>query len=95
MHVPLRMASLEGLAKIGFQGIDSAGFAVGRTQGERERMLDELGPTCRHDRPRYLMGVGTRPPNDLLSAVKRHGHVRLRHATAMRATDNLFTSTEW
>ena len=69
MHVPLRMASLEGLAKIGFQGYAIGGLAVGEPKAERERMLDELGPYLPTDRPRYLMGVGT--PDDLLSAVER------------------------
>ena len=68
-HVPLRLASLEGLVKIGFHGYAVGGLAVGEPKEERERMLEELDPHLPRDRPRYLMGVGT--PEDLLDAVAR------------------------
>jgi queuine tRNA-ribosyltransferase len=69
MHMPLRLASLEGLTKIGFQGYAIGGLAVGEPKEERERVLDELNPHLPADRPRYLMGVGT--PDDLIDAVQR------------------------
>jgi queuine tRNA-ribosyltransferase len=69
MYVPLRLASLEGLTKLGFDGYAVGGLAVGEPKEERERMLDELDPHLPRDRPRYLMGVGT--PEDLLDAVAR------------------------
>jgi queuine tRNA-ribosyltransferase len=69
MHMPLRLASLEGLTKIGFHGYAIGGLAVGEPKEERERVLDELNPHLPPDRPRYLMGVGT--PDDLIDAVQR------------------------
>jgi queuine tRNA-ribosyltransferase len=69
MHMPLRLASLEGLTKIGFHGYAIGGLAVGEPKEERERVLDELSPHLPPDRPRYLMGVGT--PDDLIDAVQR------------------------
>jgi queuine tRNA-ribosyltransferase len=69
MHLPLRIASLEGLTQIGFHGYAIGGLAVGEPKAERERVLDELHPHLPTDRPRYLMGVGT--PDDLLAAVER------------------------
>jgi queuine tRNA-ribosyltransferase len=69
MHMPLRLASLEGLTKIGFHGYAIGGLAVGEPKEERERILDELNPHLPADRPRYLMGVGT--PDDLIDAVQR------------------------
>jgi queuine tRNA-ribosyltransferase len=69
MHMPLRLASLEGLTKIGFHGYAIGGLAVGEPKEERERVLDELNPHLPADRPRYLMGVGT--PDDLIDAVQR------------------------
>jgi queuine tRNA-ribosyltransferase len=69
MHMPLRLASLEGLTKIGFHGYAIGGLAVGEPKEERERVLDELNPHLPPDHPRYLMGVGT--PDDLIDAVLR------------------------
>ena len=69
MHIPLRMASLEGLTKIGFDGYALGGLAVGEPKDVREHMLDALQPLLPRERPRYLMGVGT--PDDLLAAVER------------------------
>jgi queuine tRNA-ribosyltransferase len=69
MHMPLRMASLDGLTKIGFHGYAIGGLAVGEPKEERERVLEALNPHLPADRPRYLMGVGT--PDDLIDAVQR------------------------
>jgi queuine tRNA-ribosyltransferase len=69
MHMSLRLASLEGLTKIGFHGYAIGGLAVGEPKEERERVLEELNPHLPTDRPRYLMGVGT--PDDLIDAVMR------------------------
>jgi len=69
MHMPLRLASLEGLSKIGFHGYAIGGLAVGEPKEERERVLDQLNPHLPIDKPRYLMGVGT--PDDLIDAVQR------------------------
>lgn len=69
VYLPLRLASLEGLTKIGFDGYALGGLAVGEPKEERNRVLDELGRHLPVDRPRYLMGVGT--PDDLIDAVAR------------------------
>ena len=45
------------------------GLAVGDTQEEMFKVLDNLKQHLPIDKPRYLMGVGT--PSDLLGAVKR------------------------
>jgi queuine tRNA-ribosyltransferase len=69
MYLPLRIASLEGLTKIGFDGYAIGGLAVGEPKEERERVLAELNPHLPAEFPRYLMGVGT--PEDLIGAVQR------------------------
>ena len=44
------------------------GLAVGESQFEMFKILDEIVPLMPRDKPRYLMGVGT--PSDILHAVK-------------------------
>ena len=65
----LREESLEGLKKIGFDGYAIGGLAVGETQKEMFKVLDNIIPSMPKEKPRYLMGVGT--PSDILGAVKR------------------------
>ena len=65
----LRRRSVEGLLEIGFDGYAVGGLAVGETQAERERTLDETVPLLPAERPRYLMGVGR--PEDIVEAVRR------------------------
>ena len=65
----LRIKSLEGLLKIGFDGYALGGLAVGETQSEMFTVLDDIKDFMPKDKPHYLMGVGT--PNDILGAVKR------------------------
>jgi queuine tRNA-ribosyltransferase len=65
----LREESLEGLTKIGFDGYAIGGLAVGETQKEMFKVLDNIIPSMPKEKPRYLMGVGT--PSDILGAVKR------------------------
>jgi queuine tRNA-ribosyltransferase len=69
MYVPLRFASLETLLKLDFPGLALGGLAVGETEEERLRVLEEVVPHMPKDRPRYLMGVGK--PEDLVQAVVR------------------------
>ena len=69
MYVPLRLASLETLLKLDFPGLALGGLAVGETEEERLRVLEEVVPHMPTDRPRYLMGVGK--PEDLVQAVVR------------------------
>ena len=65
----LRIKSLNELTKIGFDGYAIGGLAVGETQSEMFKVLDEVKNIIPEDKPRYLMGVGT--PSDILGAVKR------------------------
>tara|TARA_Y100000741_G_scaffold179883_1_gene136779 strand:- start:67 stop:981 length:915 start_codon:yes stop_codon:yes gene_type:complete len=65
----LRNSSLEALTDIDFDGYAIGGLAVGDTQDEMFKVLDNLKHHMPADKPRYLMGVGT--PSDILGAVKR------------------------
>ena len=69
MHLNLRLASLEALAKLPWKGLAVGGLAVGESEDERLRILDGLVPHMPADRPRYLMGVGR--PQDIVAAVLR------------------------
>jgi queuine tRNA-ribosyltransferase len=65
----LRRASVEALTGIGFDGYAVGGLAVGEGQAMMLAVLGSTVPLLPHDRPRYLMGVGT--PDDLIEAVQR------------------------
>ena len=65
----LRIKSLKGLLKIGFDGYALGGLAVGETQAEMFTVLEDINEYLPDDKHHYLMGVGT--PNDILGAVKR------------------------
>lgn len=65
----LRRKSAQGLVDIGFHGYAIGGLAVGEPQAVMLAMIEEVVPILPHDRPRYLMGVGT--PEDMLEAVAR------------------------
>ncbi|HEY8266623.1 MAG TPA: tRNA guanosine(34) transglycosylase Tgt [Steroidobacteraceae bacterium] len=67
MHSNLRLASLEGLTRVGFAGLAIGGLSVGEPPEERARVLQALLPAMPADRLRYLMGVGR--PEDLVEAV--------------------------
>ena len=67
MHGALRLASLEGLERIGFEGLAIGGLSVGEPPEERARVLGELVPAMPPHKPRYLMGVGR--PEDLVESV--------------------------
>ncbi len=67
MHAALRQASLEGLDRIGFDGLAIGGLSVGEPVEDRERVLKSLLPAMPSGKPRYLMGVGR--PEDLVDAV--------------------------
>src|SRR5258705_13000113 len=64
----LRLASLAALEEVGFAGLAVGGLAVGESQAERDRVLDELLPRMPLRKPRYLMGVGR--PEDIIEAVR-------------------------
>ena len=69
IYAKLRKESVEGLKDIGFDGYAIGGLAVGETQNEMFKVLDNIKYFMPEDKPRYLMGVGT--PSDILGAVKR------------------------
>ncbi|MGE8066944.1 tRNA guanosine(34) transglycosylase Tgt, partial [Pseudomonas sp. NPDC089569] len=69
MHQDLRMRSLEGLEKIGFDGLAIGGLSVGEPKHEMIKVLDYLPGQMPADKPRYLMGVGK--PEDLVEGVRR------------------------
>jgi queuine tRNA-ribosyltransferase len=69
VHADLRLASLEALEQIGFEGLAVGGLAVGEPEEERERVLEALMPHMPKQKPRYLMGVGR--PQDIIAAVRR------------------------
>ena len=68
IYKDLRLESLEGLKKINFDGYALGGLAVGETQSQMFKVLEEIVPFMPSKKPRYLMGVGT--PSDILGAVK-------------------------
>ena len=65
----LRRESAEGLCEMPFDGFAIGGLAVGESRSERQDTCDITAQMLPHDRPRYLMGVGT--PLDILEAVHR------------------------
>tara|TARA_B100002052_G_scaffold101402_1_gene93649 strand:- start:670 stop:1782 length:1113 start_codon:yes stop_codon:yes gene_type:complete len=65
----LRIESLNELLKIEFDGYAVGGLAVGETQAEMFKVLENLKDKLPFGKPHYLMGVGT--PSDILGAVKR------------------------
>ena len=65
----LRRESAEGLCEMPFDGFAIGGLAVGEAKSEREDVCEFTAQLLPHDRPRYLMGVGT--PLDILEAVHR------------------------
>ncbi len=65
----LRRESAEGLTEMPFDGFAIGGLAVGESRSERQDTCEFTAQMLPHDRPRYLMGVGT--PLDILEAVHR------------------------
>jgi queuine tRNA-ribosyltransferase len=65
----LRLESIDRLVDVGFDGYAVGGLAVGESAEERNAVLEAVEPHLPHDRPRYLMGVGT--PTDIVQAVAR------------------------
>ena len=68
MFEQLRDESLTGLNEIGFDGFAIGGLSVGEPKEDMMRVLNHLSPRLPHDKPRYLMGVGT--PEDLVAGVR-------------------------
>jgi queuine tRNA-ribosyltransferase len=60
----LRAASVGGLTALAFDGYAVGGLSVGEPAAETARVAAATAALLPHDRPRYLMGVGT--PGDLI-----------------------------
>ncbi len=67
MFEDLRNESLQALQDIGFEGYAIGGLSVGEPKEDMLRVLAHTAPQLPHDKPRYLMGVGT--PEDLVDGV--------------------------
>jgi queuine tRNA-ribosyltransferase len=66
-ELDLRLAHLQTIASLDFDGVALGGFSVGEPPAQMYELLAEVAPAMPSDRPRYLMGVGT--PTDLLRAL--------------------------
>ncbi len=65
----LRVQCANQLIDLDFPGYAIGGLSVGEPPAEMYAMLDVTCPALPHEKPRYLMGVGT--PIDLLEGVRR------------------------
>ena len=65
----LRIRSAQALKAMDLKGYAVGGLAVGEPQAVMLEMLDVTCPELPHEKPRYLMGVGT--PDDILKSVAR------------------------
>jgi queuine tRNA-ribosyltransferase len=63
----LRMAHLEELSELPFDGLALGGLSVGEPVEEMYRIFDTIAHRMPAERPRYVMGVGT--PDDILEAI--------------------------
>tara|TARA_A100000164_G_C21931227_1_gene785706 strand:- start:91 stop:1203 length:1113 start_codon:yes stop_codon:yes gene_type:complete len=68
LYKDLREESIKKLRHIEFDGYAMGGLAVGETQSQMLKILNETVKFLPKKKPRYLMGVGT--PSDILGAVK-------------------------
>ena len=67
MHVDLRCISARQLVDLDFEGYAVGGLSVGEPKEELRRVLAGTTAFLPHQKPRYLMGVGT--PDDLFDGV--------------------------
>jgi queuine tRNA-ribosyltransferase len=67
MFETLRDESIQSLTDTDFPGYAIGGLSVGEPKEDMLRILNHTAPKLPHDRPRYLMGVGT--PEDLVDGV--------------------------
>ena len=65
----LRRESARAITALDFPGYAIGGVSVGETKDECWRITAAVTPLLPHDRPRYLMGVGS--PEDLVEGVAR------------------------
>jgi queuine tRNA-ribosyltransferase len=66
----LRLESAATLISMEFDGYAVGGLSVGEPKASMYQMVSLMGETLPHDKPRYLMGVGS--PEDLVECVA-HG----------------------
>jgi queuine tRNA-ribosyltransferase len=69
MYPDLRKQSAREIVGFDFPGYAVGGLGVGETKDTLHEILDTTVPLIPHDKPRYLMGVGT--PQDLLECAKK------------------------
>ena len=67
MFKDLRLASINELIKIDFDGYAIGGLSVGEPKEEMNKIVEFIAPKMPKDKPRYLMGVGT--PEDLVFSI--------------------------
>ncbi len=67
VYEDLRKQSAEKMAGLGMDGIAIGGLSVGEPAEEMYRMTEIVTDILPHDRPRYLMGVGT--PVNILESI--------------------------
>ncbi|MCQ2184401.1 MAG: tRNA guanosine(34) transglycosylase Tgt [Bacteroidales bacterium] len=69
VYPDLRKAAVEHAAAFDREGYAIGGLAVGEPTEKMYEMLETVCPILPHDKPRYLMGVGT--PANILEAIDR------------------------
>jgi queuine tRNA-ribosyltransferase len=69
VYPDLRAESAARTVEIGFEGYAIGGLSVGEPIASMYEMVSRTASCLPHDKPRYLMGVGT--PEDLVEAVAR------------------------
>lgn len=67
IHEDLRLAHLEALSAMPFDGVALGGLSVGEPIEDMYRIFDTIAHRMPAEKPRYVMGIGT--PNDLLEAI--------------------------
>jgi len=93
MYLDLRKIAIEALTTIGFDGYALGGVSVGEPKDSMMAVVAETTPLLPHNRPRYLMGVGT--PEDIVRCVG-HGIDMFDCVMPTRSARNglLFTNHE-
>jgi queuine tRNA-ribosyltransferase len=65
----LRVECARQLVEFDFAGYAIGGLSVGEDEADMHRIIEATCPALPHEKPRYLMGVGT--PKDLVEAISR------------------------
>jgi queuine tRNA-ribosyltransferase len=68
VDVTLRRAHLAEIAELPFDGLALGGLGVGEPPPVMHAVVGAIAPEMPHNRPRYLMGVGT--PDDLRAGIR-------------------------